>query len=243
MQTLQLGPVPEWLAVALVTAALAALGFIGKQVHEWIVTVNAARRTRRARLVTLLSLLNGTAAVRRVQDELRDRLFKAVTGRAPGSSERTGSGYEAALAAAFPDMSNEQKQLHSVIRGYTLHGLRPLNEAMSQWLQADTEFKLARARTRILPGRRRVYSELASQLAALEPHLLMWLAKCAVWMPGTREHALVYLADEEKHGVPFPHHIERTIERALGIAVTPHNALHLPTAAEEKRRVSEAETV
>ena len=61
MQTLQLGPVPEWLAVALVTAALAALGFIGKQVHEWIVTVNAARRTRRARLVTLLSLLNGTA--------------------------------------------------------------------------------------------------------------------------------------------------------------------------------------
>ena len=81
MQSAQLGSVPEWLAVALVTAALATLGFVGKQVHEWIVTVSAARRSRRARLVTLLSLLNGTAAVRRVQDELRDRLFTTVMGR------------------------------------------------------------------------------------------------------------------------------------------------------------------
>lgn len=221
MQDLQPDRVPEWLAVALVTAALASLGFIGKQLHEWIVTVNAARRSRRARLVTLLSLLNGTAAVRRVQVELRAQLFTAVTGRPPGLSEKNEREVEAVFAAAFPHMSTDQRQLHSVIRGYTIHGLKPLNEAMSQWLQSDTEFKLARARTRILPGRRRVYLKLASQLAALEPHLLMWLAKYALSMPDRWEHAIVYLNDEDKHGVPFPEGIDHTIAQVLRLRNDP----------------------
>jgi hypothetical protein len=205
-----LGSVPEWLATALLAASLATLGFVGKQILEWVGAVRGARRTRRARLVTLLSLLNGSAAVFRVQAVLRDRLFKAVTERKPELS-KIQSGYEAVFSTAFPSMTNEERQLHALIRGYTTSGLKPLNEAIIQWLQADTEFKLA-------CSRRRIHVDLAQQLAALESHLLMWLAKYAAWIPETPAHALVYLADEEDHGVPFPHGIERTIGEALDVA-------------------------
>jgi hypothetical protein len=120
------------------------------------------------------------------------------------------SGYESIFSAAFPTLTDEECKLHTMIRGYTVNGLKPLNDAMVQWLQDDTEFKLARSRNRSLQA-------LAKKLSALEPHLLMWLAKYAAWIPETPSHALVYLDDEEGHGVPFPKQIESTIEIVLGL--------------------------
>jgi hypothetical protein len=179
--------------------------------------------------VTLLSLLNGSAAVFRIQAELRDRLFKSVRDRNPDFS-KIQSGYDAVFSAAFSGMNDEERQLHTVIRAYTVNGLKPLNEAISQWLQVDTEFKLARSR-------RSMHVILATQLAALEPHLLMWLAKYAAWIPDTPAHALVYLDDEEVHGVPFPRGIERTIEQALGVTKAAANkALHPSAAGKESGR-------
>ena len=206
---MNVGVMPEWLATALLAAALATLGFVGKQIVEWIASVNTARRVRRTRLVSLLSLLNGSAAVYRVQAELRDRLVAAVAKRNPELTQGQ-SGFNAVFSSAFPHMNDDERQLHSLIRGYTIYGLKPLNDSMIHWLQADTEFKVARTR-------RSVDVMLARQLGALEAHLLMWIAKYSAWIPETPAHALVYLADEESHGVPFPSGLERTIEQALGV--------------------------
>ena len=221
---MDLNSVPEWLAAALVAAALATLGFVGKQILEWLTSIRAAKRERRARLVTLLSLLNGSAAVYRVQAVLRNRLFNAVRQRDPELA-KIASGYEAVFEAAFPTMTEAERQLHGVVRAYTVNGLKPLNEAMVKWLQADTEFKLA---TSDRPSEVNV----ARRLAELEPHLLMWLAKYAAWIPDSPAHALVYLADEEDHGVPFPKGIERAIEGSLGIETKAANKALQPTAAE-----------
>src|SRR5262249_55881562 len=152
---------------------------------------------------------NGSAAVYRVQAVLRDRLFNAVRKRDQELAKIT-SGYEAVFEAAFSTMTEAERQLHAVVRGYTVNGLKPLTEAMAKGLQADTEFKLA-------TSRRPSDVNVARHLAKLEPHLLMWLAKYAAWIPDSPAHALVYLADEEDHGVPFPKGIERTIEESLGI--------------------------
>lgn len=62
---------------------------------------------------------------------------------------------------------------------------------------------------------RAVLGELAVQLKALEAHLLLWNAKYEVWMNNTPEHALVYLADEKKHGFGFPNKIDAAVSRAL----------------------------
>jgi hypothetical protein len=207
---MQLDALPEWLATALLAAALAMLGFVGKQVLEWIASLSAARRKRRARLVTLLSLLRGSEAVFRVQARLRNQLFELLSERLPVLAELD-AGYEEVFSTAFATMTRDERELHAVIRGYTVHGLKPLNEAMRLWLEIDTEFKLARLR-------RRKDGQLARQLVMLEQHLLMWLAKYATWIPETPSHALVYLGDEEGHGVPFPTGIQSTIEDALGIA-------------------------
>jgi len=206
---MELASVPEWLAAALLAAALATLGYVGKQMFEWVAGLRTARRVRRARLVTLLSLLQGTSAIFRVQANLRDRLFQAVIKRTPELAD-SGSGYEAVFCAALPTLTTEERELHNLIRGYTVNGLKPLNEAMMQWLQTDTEFKLARSR-------KKVTLDLACKLGALEPHVLMWLAKYAAWIPDTPAHALVYLGDEEGHGVPFPKGIEGVIEQALSL--------------------------
>ncbi len=119
-------------------------------------------------------------------------------------------GYEAVFSAAFPTLTAEERELHSVIRAYTVEGLKPLNRAIADWLQADTEFKVARSR-------KAGCQDLARKLAALEPHLLMWLAKYAAWIPDTPAHALIYLGDEANHGVPFPKGVERDIEQVLGL--------------------------
>jgi hypothetical protein len=209
---MELTTLPESVSTALLAAALASLGFVGKQIFESIVVLRTARQARRARLVSLLSLLQGSAAVYRVQAKLRNRLFDTVTQRCPDLAAKH-KGYDAIFSAAFPTMDNEERQLHSLIRAYTVSGLKPLNEALIQWLQSDTEFKYARFRTP--PSRR-----LALQLEELEPHLLMWLAKYAAWIPESPAHALVYLADEEDHGVPFPRGIEGTITQVLKVPPT-----------------------
>jgi hypothetical protein len=60
--------------------------------------------------------------------------------------------------------------------------------------------------------------------AARQPHEEMRLecdqlaAEYAVWIPDTASHALVYLNDEERHGVPFPHGIDDTIRQAIRLA-------------------------
>ncbi len=49
----------------------------------------------------------------------------------------------------------------------------------------------------------------------LEAHLLLWLAKYRIWIPDHPEHALVYMADEEKLGTAFPYGIEGKIRALL----------------------------
>jgi hypothetical protein len=206
---MDLTSVPEWLGAAVLAAALAAVGFVGKHIIEWVSSVLAMRRARRAQLLNLLCLLRGSAALYGVQTELRDRLFDALSTRDPQVSQTKG-GYEAAFSVAFQGMTDDERDIHALVRGYTINGLKPLNEAALDWLRRDVEFKFPRKGSN-------AYRELSQKLLALESHLLMWLAKYAVWIPDAPCHALVYLADEEKHGVAFPTGIEATIEGILGV--------------------------
>jgi hypothetical protein len=168
---MMLEEIPEWLAAAVLAAVFAAVGYVCKQVLEWLITLRSSHRTRKARLVALLSLLRGSGAVFRVQATLRNRLYTALISGHP-SLEQAHEGYEALFSAAFKTFTPEQRELHALIRSYTINGIRPLNEAMVTWLQEDSEFKLGKP----LKSRRR---RLAEELAALEPHLRVWLAKYA----------------------------------------------------------------
>lgn len=58
-------------------------------------------------------------------------------------------------------------------------------------------------------------AELSELLNQLDAHLLLWLAKYEGWIPNRPDHALVYLADEEEHGLGFPNGIEETLAAVL----------------------------
>ncbi|CAN7777789.1 hypothetical protein LJR290_007912 [Variovorax sp. LjRoot290] len=190
------------LASALVVAIVSGVSFIAKQIYDWIKALAAERRAREARLLTLLSLLLVGRSVFKVQADVRNRLHQSIELRDPnlaGSQE----GYEAVFTRAFNSLSDDERDLHAVIRGYTVQGLKPINEAVLAWLREDTDFKITSAKDPML-------QKLGEQLRALEAHLHLWLAKFAVWS-SEPQHALVYLDDEVKHGVPFPSGIEVTV--------------------------------
>ena len=90
-----------------------------------------------------------------------------------------------------------------------MNALRPTTQALSEWLRRDTFYKSHE------PGDRR-RGRLAQVLATLDAHLTLWHAKYEAWIPEEPAHALVYLADESKHGLGFPTGLDEEVARALG---------------------------
>jgi hypothetical protein len=152
-------------------------------------------------------LLDTSVRIFVVQHEQVQRLMDMLEKNHPGEFNR-GQGYEGKITGCYDYLSAEEKDLHGIIRFYTQHALRTANQAMSEWLKQDTLFK-----TGMVDSRQQ--QELAERLRALEIHLMLWHAKYEYWIPDTPRHALVYLADEQKHGLGFPRGIEQVVNEAL----------------------------
>jgi len=164
------------------------------------------RRSRTAALVTLQSLLCAGRAAFQVQVEHRDRLAALLESR-DASLTATSRGYERAFVEAFPSMTAQERDLHLLIRSITVNTFKPLNEKVLVWLRSDTYFKA--------PRRSGLAKVVSRDLAALEAHLLLWEAKYQAWIPAGPGHALIYLADEERHGIGWPRGIEDHIALLL----------------------------
>jgi hypothetical protein len=64
------------------------------------------------------------------------------------------------------------------------------------------------------------FGSLAHFLAQLEAHLILWVAKYEAWIPDHPQHALVFLADEERQGVGFPENGTVILAALLGHPVS-----------------------
>ncbi len=212
---------PEWLATGLLTAALAAFGYVLKQIVEGFIAWDREQKhtneTRRTRLIALHSILRASKAVFDTQRTLRNSLAEdiklaesipsqAEEGYAAAAlrAQAGADGYEALFSRHYTQLTPEQRELHALIRSYTMHAIRPLNQAALEWLRADTFYKSPAD-----PAGQ--VGKLARQLAQLEAHLILWFAKYETWIPDQPHHALVYLGDEQQHGIGFPVGIERLI--------------------------------
>ncbi len=188
--------IPEWVGVAILGAVFAIAGYIGKSTVDWWQEKQKERAATVAQLQTMQSLLSASRAIFDLQQIQLERLMTLL--EKSHSKEYHGSnGYEEIISRCYATMNEQEKELHGIIRAYTEHSLRKVNHTMSDWLKADTTFK-----TGNVPSVRR--RELASELIALEIHLLLWQAKFESWVPRHLEHALVYMADEKAHGLGFP---------------------------------------
>ena len=109
--------------------------------------------------------------------------------------------YDEVLSRVYSSGDAVQKALHGLVREYTIGALKPLNRSMLDWLNGDTYYKLDSSG-----------AALAAKLRTLEAHLILWLAKYDFWITNHPEHALVYMADENDHGVGFPVGIEDLVQ-------------------------------
>lgn len=191
----------------LVGALVAALGYVGKLVVEAIKEWRTERELRLARLHRLQALLRASWAAFLVQRDQADRLAQRLHSRFPDELPGT-PGFERLFAHFHDRFDDDETDLHRVIRAYTEHALRPLNETMLTWLREDVVHRTTHGKT----GSEAL---LAERLNQLDGHLLLWLAKYQAWIPNRPDHALVYLADEEEHGLGFPSGIEDALEAVL----------------------------
>ncbi len=201
----------NWLWPALLTAAIAAAGYVAKLLIETVQKVRSDRRARRTHLLELYSLLRAGYTAFRVQTENRNKLMGIIN--AKYAEQVTGKiGFEERMEAVYTVLAPSEKELHTIIRAITMHTIYPLNDAMLKWLKKDSFYKSSKHDDGTL-------SQLAQSLMALEAHLYLWQSKYAIWIPGNPAHALVYLADEKRHGVVFPQGIETLIGKVLKLKI------------------------
>jgi len=231
-----LNSIPDWLGAAAAGAIIAALGYVIKQFLDWISAVKTRRDERRARLLDLYSLLSATRNCFLIQKTNINRLLEIIQKRSPQEiqailgeefqrrfDERQGAGQEPEFGDApakgvdlilsenYASLSPQERELHEVIRGQTVHAIKLINVKLSEWLTHDTYYK-------VQSGKNGLFNELAKQLNVLSVHLILWMAKYEIWIPDHPEHALVYLADEQQHGIGFPQGLDSTVAEILHIA-------------------------
>ena len=199
---------PFWAAPALLAACIAALGFVGKTITDLILRLREVTRERKSRLTELFALLRAGDVAFAAQRGLRKRLAEQLRHRLPERADLP-PGFDRFFAATYADMNDEERQLHSLIRTMTVHTFRPLNQSLLKWLAADRYFRS------FSPSHHR-FGSLAHFLAQLEAHLILWVAKYEAWIPDHPEHALVFLADEEQHGIGFPENGTAILAKLLG---------------------------
>ncbi len=197
-----LAGITETLGTALVGAVFAVLGFFGKALLDWRRDSRAAKAVTVGRLQQLMSLLDASKAVFHAQKAVLHRLMDLLQANHKDQF-RPGGGMEENLARCHAAMNEKERELHGIARTYTEHSMRTLNGEMLAWLKADNVFKCGIAP--VLQPR-----ELADELFALEIHLQLWHAKYEAWIPGHPEHAVVYMHDEDRHGLGFP--LPRTVD-------------------------------
>jgi hypothetical protein len=199
--------IPDWLGAAVVGGFVATLGFVAKHVFDWVMEIRKLRDDRRARLLSLASILRAGRTLYEVQNIQAKRLATDLSKNHPGKC-RGLVGMEAIMSGVYDEMTADEKERHAIIRSTTIFGMRQLNESLLDWIRTDTTYRTSRARS----GAAR---ELAVALHQLETHLLIWQSKYSAWIPENPRHALVYLGDEKEHGPSFPESVGELVEAAL----------------------------
>jgi hypothetical protein len=160
-----------------------------------------------SRLQTLAALLATSRDLFNIQNSRAKQLIALLEEQHPNQVKR-GDGFERVFTSLYDALSDEEAELHGIIRSITIGGLYPVNKAILEWLQADTDFKTGFVKSGLS-------QEFARKLREVELHVRLWIAKYDVWIPSNPKRALVYLADEAAHGPGFPKGVDEMVEKMI----------------------------
>lgn len=192
---------PAWLQTLLLSAVTGVVVYWWK---EWTTGIKRKREERisiAARLHELKSLLAASYSVVMIQQGRALALVKMLKENHPSESS-LGNGLEDTIARCYPVFNDEEKELHGIVRAYSEHSMRRVNEALQKWVESDRHFKSGQVKSQRKDA-------LANRLREMEMHLLLWFAKFENWLPNQPQHALVWMDDEKQHGLGFPSERQR----------------------------------
>jgi hypothetical protein len=181
-----------------VSAAVAVVSAVAGVVATQMFNArNEERKRRRSELENFWRPLNDAIANSSLsfdlQTTLRDRLIADLKER--GTWPQDVTLIPEALAAAYPNMNDDQRDAHAYLRAITFGWMRDANDRIVQLLQQ--------------------YPQCSFQLSGtrdLRQHLMLWLTKAKREEPKP-EVCLVYVGVKE--GVPFPIGAEREVRGFL----------------------------
>lgn len=205
--------IPTWIMDAVTTGFTALVGFFVKYGVDLFNSRKQLNNERIRKLEDLKGMLEESKNLFIMQNKLVKRLVNEVRTRMNMNETSLAGGYEQFLTENYDSMTEAEKDTHSVIRGTTMNSVNIVNEELQKWITNDKEFKINSVREL----RKTHFGEKFSRnLSNLELHLNLWRDKYTVWMHNEK-HCVVYLDDEEQHGVGFPKGIEDMVNEALGI--------------------------
>jgi len=199
-----------------VGALLAALGYISKLAIEGFVKFRTARQEKKRLLQELEGLLEASRGIVDIIISQAERLLGLLHKNHPDETSCI-VGFEITFSQLYPKFTDEEKELHGLIRSITETSMKKVNRDLAEWLRNDHIYKTSLNK----PGYR---GRLAQMLRDAELHLALWEAKYEYWIPNNPEHSLVFLDDEAHHGVPFPHGIDEVVAKLLGQDVAKNSA-------------------
>ena len=132
--------IPEWLGATVIGAVVAALGYVCKLLIESWRSIRDVKNARHARLIELKSLLSASWVSFKVQNNHAADLLSMIQ-KNHGIKNGENEGYEDFFAKTFNAFTPEEKELHTIIRSFTIYALQPTNKAISEWLKNDKYFK------------------------------------------------------------------------------------------------------
>lgn len=203
--------IPTWIMDAVTTGFTALVGFFVKYGVDLFNSRKQLNNERIRKLEDLKGMLEESKNLFIMQNKLVKRLVNEVRTRLDLDETSVSGGYELFLTENYDAMTDVEKDTHSVIRGTTMNSVNIVNEELQKWITNDKEFKI----NSVKKLRESEFGEKFSRsLSQLELHLNLWRDKYTVWMKNEK-HCVVYLDDEERHGVSFPKGIEDLVDEAL----------------------------
>lgn len=205
----------EWWWRTLIAAAFSiigsAAGFVAKDLYggwrEAQAQKRAAAEASLGALKELSTLLDESYRIFTVQNDQAQRLLRQLK-RNHGRNVPDNIGYDETFYLMHDRFAREEAALQKLIRSTTMNSQRRVNLAMSAWLDRNAALLHDSQ-----PSAER--AALASELRILKLHLNQWHDKYDAWIPNDPKRSLVYLADEEAHGVGFPPGLEEAVRNAI----------------------------
>src|SRR5215207_3781008 len=106
----ELMQIPAWLGAAVVTGIIAAIGYVAKQIVDWLATARATKANRFARLVDLQSLLRAGRVIFAIQNDHAQRLLTMIQEH-HGDQVAKDKGFERTFAMAYSYLTPEEQEL------------------------------------------------------------------------------------------------------------------------------------